>query len=409
LDDPPLRNGLSIPWSLESYMHRVSHSSLIPKDYQSTTPVKKSDEAHSAETSPPALCSFQFVKYLTVPLETLFHPENQDLYSFSQENKLHAWFPTKDSNLSVNTAVASIPIESPLRQQALKDGMQQIFQAAQPDLEKISHPPQALVVPLGLHPLNAVRITALQNACNQLLAKYGPGLLQSTHIYFIGGRKLLKQEKALNLADVMNFGLNAYCQADWTRLSPDRQQDFLTHFVGSIAENLGEIPLLPEHEASIDYGETDSAKHLWANAGKLGDLREIFDGRVHYIESVGSQYKSENRDSTHGNALLFLENYLTKQKSDGGEKTGIWVCSDSIFCPRASLIFQGYCNQYGVDVTSFSSPLPGHHHQMESLPYLLPLMVRESACMVHEIEQYEQRGGTWFEIQQLSQKIPVPQ
>ena len=124
---------------------------------------------------------------------------------------------------------------------------------------------------------------------------------------------------------------------------------------------------------------------------------------MHYIEAGSNDYKSDGRDSTHGNALLFLKHYFSNQQSES-KGSSVWVCSDNIFCPRASLIFKSYRNQYEIDVAPFSSPMSRNDDQLPSLAYLLPLTVRETACMLNESEQFKKKEQIWFDTQQLNEK-----
>ena len=177
--------------------------------------------------------------------------------------RLNVWYEGEEN---VNTAVKDIREKSPPEkvEAAIKAGMQDIFQAVPPTVMGL--PPQAIVVPLGLHALNAVRIAALKEA----LETIGVAAVQSMQIYFVGGRKLRAEEKSAPLKDVMNFGLQAYCSADWNRLDKDSQDAFLKKFEDTSKQNLGYNQKLPEKAV----GETDSARHIWENAPDLEGLAQ---------------------------------------------------------------------------------------------------------------------------------------
>jgi hypothetical protein len=388
---------------------RAGAISNITPNFSVYQPPDKPPEVQSAEAPPRQLCSPQFEESITSPLKILFNPKAEGIHQYCQKNRLHAWFPDKE-NLSVNSAVSEIPIddspEKPQRKRAIEAGMGNVFQAVQPNVWEMPRPPQAIVVPLGLHALNAVRIASLKEACDKLRERFGHAALQSMHVYFVGGRKLSANEKAASLREVMNFGLNAHCSADWKRLDEGSRDAFLMKFEATATQKLGQVKSLPKDETSAGFGETDSAKHLWTHAPGLNELSQSLEGRVHFIEAGSNDYKSDGRDSTHGNALLFLEHYFTIQQNES-KGSSVWVCSDNIFCPRASLIFKGYCDQYEIDVAPFSSPMSGNDDQLPSLAYLLPLTVRESACMLNEVvqcEQFKKKDQNWFDTQQLNEK-----
>ena len=77
----------------------------------------------------------------------------------------------------------------------------------------------------------------------------------------------------------------------------------------------------------------------------------------------------------------------------------------TFFCPRAHLIFKGYCDQYGIDVAPCSSALSGKDDQLAALNHQLPLTLRESVCMLHEIEKSRLDSQRWFDTRRLDEKL----
>jgi len=303
-------------------------------------------------------------------------PETID--ALAQTHKLNLWWPDRNDadNKSVQTTVAAIDATSGTRQTVV-DLLAPCFVAQQPELKQA---PDVLVVPLGLHPLNAIRIIALLDALMQLSSALPPGALDKTHIYFVGGRELDKAEYQPAVA-VMNTGLGIYDRADWVQPAhKDLCKDVLAHLGGMLRKCLGEEGLQLEHQEGVKLGETDSAQRILQAKGASG-LLERFEGRIHFIEGG----KAGGRDGTQDNATHVFDD-CRKRDLLGKNAGTVVVCTDGWFHARVSATFEEKFGPAGASVTCYSAPVTGYdkREQVRLLNVLLPLMVREMACLLHQ-------------------------
>lgn len=146
---------------------------------------------------------------------------------------------------------------------------------------------------------------------------------------------------------------------------------------------------------SIQF-ETDSARRIWESSPPLKPLREqVKPDQVHFVETPPEQYKKLQRDNTHGNALQFLDRYRGIQQSTGAtlEGTHAVVCSDAVFCPRATLTFKGYGERCHMQVSASSVPFVEQQNNWDHL-FLAP-QLRESVCILNEVFKCSENAD-WF-------------
>ncbi|MGC4396050.1 hypothetical protein [Hydrogenophaga sp. T2] len=339
-----------------------------------------------------------FEPHLVEPLRCFLRLDETDpatVNARAQEHRLFAWGPTASDARCVNQAIA----HSDLPARALIEaGMDRVFVARPPDTHGLAAPPRVLVVPLGLHAVNAVRLLALKTALQALADRFGPAALAQLQVVCVGGRALLPAERQPVRA-VMAEGLAGYGSAGWGRLTDHEREALLDGYEAALRQGLGDpAGLQLPADAPAVLGESDSARHLWHHAPALQELREAIGERAHFIEAQPGDHPGRQRDNTHGNALLLLRLADAQMALRPGEDT-VWVCSDSLFCPRATQIFRGYCGQRGVAVQACSVALTGAGAAEEAgaLEALLPLALRETACMLNEAVRSAADGpANWF-------------
>lgn len=316
----------------------------------------------------------------------------QDVHKLSQENMQYAWCGEPSINGTVKTMKAEHK-ESAVRVL----GTAGLYQPALVDVEAMQTPPDVYIVPLGFHAFNMTRMVALVRTLDRVEKKFGSEkTFEHAHIFFMGGRKLLPDEKAPSLETQLNAGLGEfYCGAEWSQMPKNVRKAFCDEFKAYHEAVLGPMELHMEGGESIQF-ETDSARRIWENSPLLKLLREqVKPDHVHFVETPPEQYKKLKRDNTHGNALQFLHQYGGIQQSKGAtlEGTHAVVCSDAVFCPRATLTFKGYGERWHIQ---FSASSVSFVEQQNNWDYLfLAPQLRESVCILNEVFECS-KNPAWF-------------
>jgi hypothetical protein len=360
-------------------------------------------------TTPNTTQSFCTPEYLAACAATLGEFLSLDKNSGAQEvnrsaqaDKLFLWKPAGGDKRCVNSAWRGA---DPQKKQALMQEMPTLYPVVQPRLNKA---PSVIVVPLGLHALNAVRLRALQLALEQLRTNFGPDALKGIHIYFVGGRTLMKEE-CLAMDQVMAAGLAFFCEAQWSELSKDQQNAFLRDFAEAQMSALGADGLQLTTSESQPLREKDSAKQIWTQAKGLASLRELIHrDHVHFHES---KQRVAGKDNTHGNARLVLDKCLGHKTLTPGQAHNVLVCSDAYCLPRVQATFEGYLGQWGWEVTAFSASITGSEPQQQAEAHAVftTLGLREAACFLNEQQEAAQNAQAWFQCEDLKQKYALPQ
>lgn len=320
----------------------------------------------------------------------------------AQAERLFAWKPSGGDTRCMNSAWRVAPST---QKQAMTSQMPTLFPLVQPQLKQV---PSVIVVPLGLHALNAVRIRALKDACAQLIQNFGPHALKSTHIYFVGGRNLMKEE-CQPIAQVMDAGLGFFCETQWSELDSDLKNGFLRHFAETQASELGDAGLQLTPVGDQPLREKDSARQIWVQAPGLAQLREVFDqDHVHFHEA---KERVNGKDNTHGNARLVMDKCLSHRTLAPAQGHSVLVCSDVICLPRVEATFKGYFEPWGWEVMAFSASMTGadEHRRAEAHTVFCTLGLRETACYQNEHQEARQNAGSWFNSEDLKVKFAPPQ
>lgn len=323
----------------------------------------------------------------------------REVNGLAQAEKLFAWSGNGSDPRSVNAAWRGA---QPQARQAFIQQMATLYPVVKPDLRE---PPSIIVVPAGLHSLNLVRVRALQDLLKQVQERFGDEALKKVHIYFPGGRDLLDQE-CQPVDQVMDAGLNVFCEAQWSQLTQDQKNDFLRHFADAQAAELGASGLQLSKPEIGKLREKDSMKQIWMEAPELAPWRKLIHrDHVHFHEAP-PQARVQGKDNTHGNAHLVLDKCLDHETLDPKQPQTVVVCSDRYCLPRVEQTFAGYFESWGWKVLGCSAPMTGNEPslQAESDQAFSVLGLREAACGLKEECEKDKDPSQWFNCEDLKKK-----
>jgi hypothetical protein len=328
----------------------------------------------------------------------------RDVNSHAQAEKLFLWRGASGDSRCVNAAWRGASSQA---RQAFIQQMATLYPVVKPDLRE---PPTIIVVPAGLHSLNLVRVRALQDLLEQVRERFGDEALAKLQIYFPGGRDLLEQEYQ-PVDQVMDAGLNVFCEAQWSQLTQDQKNQFLAHFGDAQAAELGPSGLQLTKPQSGKLREKDSMKQIWTQAPELAPWRKLIGrDQVHFHEAP-PQARVQGKDNTHGNARLVLDKCLAHGTLDPQKKQIVAVCSDPYCLVRVEQTFVGYFEPWGWTVLGCSASMTGTDPALvaESNEAFAVLGLREAACNLNEQREAEKDPSQWFNCEDLKKKYALPQ
>lgn len=332
----------------------------------------------------------------------------REVNDLAQAEKLFAWRGNGSDPRSVNAAWRGASSQT---RQAFIQQMATLYPVVKPDLRE---PPSIIVVPAGLHSLNLVRVRALQDLLKHVRERFGDEALKKIHIYFPGGRDLLDQEH-LPVDQVMDAGLNVFCEAQWSQMTQDQKNHFLQHFGDAQAAELGASGLQLSKPEIGKLREKDSMKQIWMQAPELAPWRELIPrDRVHFHEAP-PQARVQGKDNTHGNARLVLDKCLGHETLDAHQQKNkaplVVVCSDPPCLARVERTFVGYFEPWGCKVVGCSASMTGEDPAWlaESNEVFAVLGLREAACKLNEERRAEENPEHWFNGEDLKKKYAQPQ
>jgi len=361
-------------------------------------------EAKRVAHAPPAVGTAEYAQAAGKALAAFMglpeHTELSEVNRNAQAQKLFLWRAGGGDSRSVNAAWRGA---SEAQRQAMLAQMQTLYPVVQPALHEAPH---VLVVPGGLHTLHMPRMRALQQALLRIRQVHGDEALKHIHIYFVGGRELMKEE-CQSVDKVMAAGLAFFCEAQWSALSEDDKNTFLRHFVDAQEKALGAQGLqLPLPQGSA-LREKDSMKQIWMQSPELESLRQLIPTEnVHFHESPVA-----GKDNTQGNARLVLDKGLKHRALAPGEKRKVLVCSDPYCLPRAFATFNGYFESWGWETEGFSAAMTGNEGDQlaESDLVFTTLGLREAACYLNQYLEASRDPKACFDSDDIRKKYLVEQ
>lgn len=307
-------------------------------------------------------------------LRTLFDLQDaciQDLQNHLQAHKFFNWIGEKSINGAFRVMTATNKECA-----AQMFSMSEIFEPALLDMDKLDGPPRIYVVPLGFHPLNMLRCAALVATLKAVHDRFGPEAFSDARLYFLGGRKLHEKEIAGPMASQLGFAIGEfYGKTAWDDLSTEQRQQFCADYQLQLQEHLGEVDgFQVEGDLNNQY-EIDSARQLREKLGELSTWCNLFKGDVHFCETRIEDYKKKDRDNTEGNGDRFVEHIMSQIPNPSGVE--VVVCSDSIFCMRATYTMKTKCEPLAMKVTGSSVGVLGRVFDAAR--------AREAVCALNDV------------------------